>query len=72
MDIHEEMTIAFPEGYGPQVALSKGEINALPLYAYEGRITLVDNQEQQEEVLNKLEGVTVIGFDTETDRKSVV
>ena len=66
MDMTEDMAIAFPEGYGPLVALSKAEINALPLYAYEGPITLVSTPQEEEEALHKLGDIAVIGFDTET------
>lgn len=66
MDMTEDMAIAFPEGYGPLVALSKAEINALPLYAYEGPITLVTTPQEEAEALHKLHDIPVIGFDTET------
>ncbi len=66
MNMTEDMAIAFPEGYGPLVALSKAEINALPLYAYEGPVTLVSTPQEEEEALHKLNNIAVIGFDTET------
>lgn len=66
MDMIDDMAIAFPEGYGPLVTLSKGEINALPLYAYDGPITLVTTPQEEAEALQKLHNIPVIGFDTET------
>ena len=46
--------------------LSSDEINAMPLYHYEGRVHLVRTPEELASVMPLLERERVIGFDTET------
>ena len=46
--------------------LSSDEINAMPLYHYEGEIRLVRTPEELEAVMPLLEREPVLGFDTET------
>ena len=46
--------------------LSKAEINALPIRAYEGDIVLVRDQNQLDGALNGLWQEKILGFDTET------
>lgn len=45
--------------------VSKDEINALPIAAYEGPVLLVREPEALEEALQALSGDSVLGFDTE-------
>lgn len=46
--------------------LSREDVNALPIRAYEGEICLVRTERELEVALNELWDETVIGFDTET------
>lgn len=46
--------------------ISKEEINELPLWKFEGQITLVEKDEDWEEVIPKLWKADVLGFDTES------
>lgn len=46
--------------------LSRDEINALPLFHYEGKITLVRSPKDLEKALARLQVESVLGFDTET------
>lgn len=46
--------------------VTKAEVNELPLLAYEGNITLIDNISQMGEALRAINREPVIGFDTET------
>ncbi|MGC9450286.1 MAG: 3'-5' exonuclease [Oceanipulchritudo sp.] len=50
----------------PSIKITKEEINALPLTAYEGPITIVDNDKVLKEVLPALRKEKVLGFDTES------
>ncbi|WMN10768.1 3'-5' exonuclease [Marivirga salinae] len=45
--------------------ISKEEINELPLWKFEGEITLVEKDEDWEEVIPKLWRAEILGFDTE-------
>lgn len=49
-----------------QAKLSKDAINALPLFHYEGKVTLVRTQEDMDEAVARLSRESVLGFDTET------
>ena len=55
---------AGPAGDFPK--LSKDEINALPIRAYEGEIILVREPEQLDDALSALWREKILGFDTET------
>lgn len=46
--------------------LSSDEINAMPLYHYEGEVLLVRTPEELESVMPLLEREPILGFDTET------
>ena len=46
--------------------LSRDAINALPLFHYEGRISLARTVEEVEQAVFRLSGETLLGFDTET------
>lgn len=46
--------------------LGKDDINALPLFHYEGKVTFACSSEELEAALSRLSGETVLGFDTET------
>ena len=46
--------------------LSADEINALPLFHYEGPVHLIRDLEAWEDALADLRGAEVLGFDTET------
>ena len=50
----------------PSIKITKDEINALPLVAYEGAYTLVDNDSLLEQVLPDLRAESILGFDTES------
>ncbi len=50
----------------PSIKITKEEVNALPLEAYEGPVCLVSNSQQLKEVLPKLRKERVLGFDTES------
>lgn len=50
----------------PSIKITKDEINALPLVAYEGPVTLVDTNEMLHQVISDLEAEPVLGFDTES------
>jgi ribonuclease D len=50
----------------PSVKITKEEVNALPLKAYEGPVTIVDNDEKLSVALKQLKRETVLGFDTES------
>ena len=47
-------------------AISKEEINALPLIAFEGEIILIEDAAKLDEALEKIKDVNLVGFDTET------
>lgn len=53
-------------GRSARIKLSRDEINALPLFHYEGKITLVRDGKDLAEVFERLSGESVLGFDTET------
>jgi ribonuclease D len=61
---------AEPYGTGPAQAarakLGKEEVNALPLFRYGGKISLVRTDEDSERALARLSRAEVLGFDTET------
>jgi len=46
--------------------ISKAEINALPLIAWEGEIRVLDNVASMQAVVEELKNETHLGFDTET------
>ncbi|MEX0326730.1 MAG: 3'-5' exonuclease [Puniceicoccaceae bacterium] len=50
----------------PSIKITKDEINALPLKAYEGPVTIVDSDEKLEKALVALRKEKVLGFDTES------
>lgn len=50
----------------PLPALSKDDINALPIRAYEGDVRLIRDEEALGDALERLEREDVLGFDTET------
>lgn len=50
----------------PREKLSRDDINALPLFHYEGRINLARSAEDVEEAVARLSRESVLGFDTET------
>lgn len=50
----------------PHDKLSKDEINALPLFHYEGKVTLVRTPEEADACVARLSAEPVLGFDTET------
>ncbi len=50
----------------PSVKITKEEVNALPLKAYEGPVTIVDNDHKLSAALKELKRETVLGFDTES------
>ncbi|MEM6844518.1 MAG: 3'-5' exonuclease [Bacteroidota bacterium] len=45
--------------------ITKEEINQLPLQKYEGKIVLITEADQQEEVFDEIKNHKVVGFDTE-------
>jgi ribonuclease D len=51
---------------GLPASMPKEQLNLLPLGKYEGPIEIISLPEQLPEALLKMEGETVIGFDTET------
>lgn len=60
-----DLSQTLPDNAGARL-LSKTEINALPIRAFEGEIVLVRDQEQMRQALDELWRETVLGFDTET------
>ena len=50
----------------PQIKLSKEAINALPLFHYEGKVTLARTAEELDAAVARLSRESVLGFDTET------
>lgn len=50
----------------PSIKITKEEINALPLKAYEGPVTVVDSDEKLDEALAAIRKEKVLGFDTES------
>jgi len=50
----------------PLRLLGKEEINTLPLCRYEGAVTIVNSASGLDEAMERLEGETLLGFDTET------
>jgi len=57
---------SLPEPMSPSIKITKEEINALPLKAYEGPVTLVDKDRQMAQALGQLRKEKVLGFDTES------
>lgn len=56
-----------PAGTKPfQAKLTKDAINELPLFHFEGNVTLVRTQEEAKAAVARLSGEAVLGFDTET------
>jgi len=51
---------------GMQAKLSREAINALPLFYYEGKVTLVRDPEELEAAVSRLGREKLLGFDTET------
>lgn len=49
-----------------QTSITKGEINDLPLFRYEGKITLVSKDEDVPEALTRIRKEKYLGFDTES------
>lgn len=50
----------------PAIKITKEEINALPLKAYEGSVTIVDDDQKLARALKELRKETILGFDTES------
>jgi ribonuclease D len=50
----------------PSVKITKEEVNALPLKAYDGPVTIVDDDQKLAIALKELKRETVLGFDTES------
>ncbi|NDV63285.1 3'-5' exonuclease domain-containing protein 2 [Puniceicoccales bacterium CK1056] len=50
----------------PAIKITKEEINDLPLNAYEGPITIVDDDEKLAKALKELRKEKILGFDTES------
>lgn len=50
----------------PSIKITKDEINALPLKAYEGPVTIVDSDEKLAKALGAIRREKVLGFDTES------
>jgi ribonuclease D len=48
------------------IAISKDELNKLPIRAYEGPIRLINDRDQVKSCVKLLESESIIGFDTET------
>lgn len=64
--MHTTNHIPHPRHAAHSARLSKEAINELPLYAYEGAVTLVRTEEEMELAAKSLAEETVLGFDTET------
>jgi len=52
--------------HGLPASIPKEQLNTLPLGKYEGPIEIINLPEQLSEALLRIEGETVLGFDTET------
>lgn len=50
----------------PSVKITKEEVNALPLKAYEGAVTIVDDDHKLAAALKDLKRESILGFDTES------
>lgn len=50
----------------PTIKITKEEINALPLKAYEGPVTIVDDDEKLAKAIKELRKERILGFDTES------
>ncbi|MGA1204343.1 MAG: 3'-5' exonuclease [Opitutales bacterium] len=50
----------------PSIKITKEEINALPLVAYEGPITIIDDDVKLDQVIPLIRKEKVLGFDTES------
>jgi hypothetical protein len=48
------------------LSISKDEINTLPLYQFEGSITLIESADDALLAIDALKNETILGFDTET------
>lgn len=48
------------------LSISKDEINTLPLYQFEGSITLIESADDALRAIDALKNETILGFDTET------
>ncbi len=46
--------------------ISKGELNKLPLRAFEGNIVVIENSKQAKTIIPYLKNQDILGFDTET------
>ena len=46
--------------------ISKEEINAMPLFGYSGETHVVNTKAEERVALKRLQGATILGFDTET------
>jgi ribonuclease D len=65
--LEDAAATAAPEAImSPSVKITKEEVNALPLKAYEGPVTIVDNDQKLSAALKELKRETVLGFDTES------
>ena len=49
-----------------RLSITKEEINELPLYEFEGEISLIETEAECLKAINKLKGELLLGFDTET------
>lgn len=50
----------------PSIKITKEEVNALPMRAYEGPVTVIDSDEKLASVLGTIRQESVLGFDTES------
>lgn len=50
----------------PSIKITKDEVNALPLQAYEGPVTIISSDKQLAGALPELRQESVLGFDTES------
>lgn len=57
---------ARPASTGAYEKLSRDAINALPLFHYEGKVSLARTDEEVEAAVLRLSAETLLGFDTET------
>ncbi len=48
------------------IAISRDELNALPIRAYQGPVVLVTNDDEMDAAIAELRRETLLGFDTET------
>lgn len=49
-----------------KLTITKEEINDMPQYTFDGKISIIFKEEQLDKVIKELKGEPVLGFDTET------